>query len=51
MLLFLPDMKNDSVNTFSFAVQQVTGRIAKLSRFGNDRAASRKLAQAQNGLK
>src|SRR5271167_1315921 len=50
MLLFLMDMKNDSVNAFSFAVQQVAGRIAKLFCFGNGGAAGGKLLQTENGL-
>jgi hypothetical protein len=50
VLLALPDMKDDSINTLPFAVQQVTGGIAKLFCFGNDRAPGRKLVQAENGL-
>jgi hypothetical protein len=51
VLLFLADVKNDSVKPFSFALQQVAGRIAKLFCFGNDGAPGGELVQTENGLK
>jgi hypothetical protein len=50
MLLVLLDMKNDSINTISFAEEQMAGGIAKLFCFGNDGAAGGKFFQAENGL-
>jgi hypothetical protein len=51
LLLLLPDMKDDSVNTLPFAVQQVAGWIAELFCLGSHWAAGGNLLQAENGPK
>jgi len=50
MLLVLLDMKNDSVNTVPFAVQQMAGGKTELFCLGNDETSGGKPVQAENGL-
>ncbi len=51
VLVFFTDMKDDPVNPFSFAIQQVAGRVAKFFCFGNNGTPGGKLPQTENGLK
>lgn len=47
----LDEMRAKYGLSFSFAVQQVAGRIAKLFCFGNDGASGGEFVQTENGLK
>jgi hypothetical protein len=51
VLFVLPDVKDDSVDAFSFAIEQVANGITKLFCLRNDRASSGNLFQAENSLK
>ena len=51
MQLVLLDMENNSINSISFAEEQMVDGIAKFFCLGNDGTAGGKFARAENGLK
>jgi hypothetical protein len=51
MLFNLANIENDAVGAFFFTVQQMPSGKPKLLGFGNDRASSGHLFEAENGLR